>query len=109
MYYEGVSFDIIVYIGFKSLYPKLPYTCFHLFNMILDVVCFQLICSYIFMPLAAVIGVQWSDTKSVGALIGKKIVINEFLAYADLGKMIQESALDVSKLFLFSFIYLQFL
>ncbi|XP_060601880.1 solute carrier family 28 member 3-like isoform X2 [Ruditapes philippinarum] len=55
---------------------------------------FQLICSYIFMPLAAVIGVPWSDTKTVGALIGKKIVINEFLAYADLGTMIEEGSLD---------------
>jgi nucleoside permease NupC len=31
------------------------------------------------MPLAAVIGVPWSDTKIVGALIGKKIVINDKL------------------------------
>ena len=55
-----------------------------------------MICSYIFMPLAAVIGVPWSDTKTVGALIGKKIIINEFLAYADLGTMIKEDTLDVS-------------
>lgn len=66
------------YFGAKVNYPDLS---------------FQLICSYIFMPLAAVIGVPWSETKTVGALIGKKIVINEFLAYADLGAMIKEDVI----------------
>jgi len=47
------------------------------------------------MPLAAVMGVPWTDARTVGALIGKKIVINEFLAYIDLGVMIKEGTLSV--------------
>uniref|UniRef100_K1P6M0 Solute carrier family 28 member 3 n=1 Tax=Magallana gigas TaxID=29159 RepID=K1P6M0_MAGGI len=45
----------------------------------------EFLCSYIFMPLAFIMGIPWSDCRVVGKLIGKKIVINEFLAFADLG------------------------
>ncbi|MCK5075073.1 MAG: NupC/NupG family nucleoside CNT transporter [Calditrichia bacterium] len=37
-------------------------------------------------PLAFIIGVPWgNDAFTVGSLIGKKIVVNEFVAYLDLG------------------------
>ncbi|WAR02831.1 S28A3-like protein [Mya arenaria] len=55
---------------------------------------FQLICSYVFMPVAAAMGVRWDEAQTVGALIGKKIVLNEFLAYIDLGAMIQAGTLS---------------
>ena len=35
-------------------------------------------------PLAWVLGVEWKDAPLVGMLLGKKIVLNEFLAYSDL-------------------------
>jgi len=35
-------------------------------------------------PLAWVIGIEWKDAQTVGMLLGKKLVLNEFLAYADL-------------------------
>ncbi|MCR4414849.1 MAG: NupC/NupG family nucleoside CNT transporter [Thermoguttaceae bacterium] len=35
-------------------------------------------------PLAWVLGVAWNDAQTVGMLLGKKIVLNEFLAYGDL-------------------------
>jgi len=35
-------------------------------------------------PLAWVLGVEWNDAQAVGMLLGKKLVLNEFLAYADL-------------------------
>ncbi len=35
-------------------------------------------------PLAWIMGVQWQDAQTVGMLIGKKTVLNEFLAYMDL-------------------------
>jgi CNT family concentrative nucleoside transporter len=41
----------------------------------------------LFRPLAWVIGVEWRETLSVGALIGQKIVINEFIAYTRLAEM----------------------
>ncbi|KAH3891845.1 solute carrier family 28 member 3-like [Dreissena polymorpha] len=75
----GFLDDILGYLGSKVNFPELS---------------FQLVCSYVFMPLAAMIGVDWADTRLVGALIGKKVVINEFLAYIDLGTMIKGRTLS---------------
>ena len=36
-------------------------------------------------PLAWLMGVQWRDADTVGMLLGKRTILNEFLAYADLG------------------------
>lgn len=45
---------------------------------------FQMICSYVLMPLAYLMGVDWDDFGIVGELIGIKIFLNEFLAYGEL-------------------------
>ncbi|XP_064613628.1 solute carrier family 28 member 3-like isoform X2 [Liolophura sinensis] len=45
---------------------------------------FQLICSYIFMPVAFLMGVDWEDAGIIGELIGIKTFLNEFVAYKDL-------------------------
>jgi CNT family concentrative nucleoside transporter len=37
-------------------------------------------------PLAWVMGVPWADTQYVGGLMGLKTVLNEFVAYAQLGR-----------------------
>jgi CNT family concentrative nucleoside transporter len=37
-------------------------------------------------PVALVIGIPWSDAVVAGALIAKKVVLNEFVAYLDLAK-----------------------
>ncbi|HET7843322.1 MAG TPA: nucleoside transporter C-terminal domain-containing protein [Xanthomonadales bacterium] len=42
---------------------------------------------YVLAPIAWVIGVPWTDAPTVGGLIGTKIVVNEFVAYADLAKV----------------------
>lgn len=39
---------------------------------------------WLFAPLAWVMGVEWKDAQLVGMLLGKKTVLNEFLAYSDL-------------------------
>ncbi|XP_062574310.1 solute carrier family 28 member 3-like, partial [Saccostrea cucullata] len=45
---------------------------------------FQMICSYVLMPLAYLMGVEWKDCGIVGELIGIKTFLNEFLAYGEL-------------------------
>lgn len=45
------------------------------------------ILGWICAPVAWIIGVEWKDASAVGMLLGKKIVMNEFLAYADLVKL----------------------
>ena len=48
----------------------------------------ELISGYIFSPVAFLMGVPWSEANAVGALLGKKLVINEFVAYLDLQKQL---------------------
>ncbi len=55
---------------------------------------FNIICSYIFYPFAWLMGVPTADCLEVASLIGTKIVVNEFAAYAQLGVMIREGALS---------------
>ncbi|KAG7167255.1 Solute carrier family 28 member 3-like 1 [Homarus americanus] len=49
---------------------------------------------WIFMPLAWVMGVQWSECDEVGQLIAWKTIINEFVAYAKLAEMMDEGILS---------------
>ncbi len=48
----------------------------------------ELILSYIFAPLAFVIGVPWDEALQAGSFIGQKLVINEFVAYSNFGPII---------------------
>lgn len=48
------------------------------------------------MPLAWVLGVDWSECDEVGRLIGLKTIINEFVAYEELVKMVEAGELSVS-------------
>ncbi len=49
--------------------------------------------AWIFAPLAYVMGVPWADASEVGSLFGKKLVVNEFVAYADRLKLKAASVL----------------
>jgi CNT family concentrative nucleoside transporter len=46
----------------------------------------QQLLGYLCMPLAFIIGVPWHEAQAAGALIGQKVVLNEFLAYLELVK-----------------------
>jgi CNT family concentrative nucleoside transporter len=48
----------------------------------------QTILGGVLAPIAWVIGVPWQDATVVGSLIGQKVVINEFIAYTELSKII---------------------
>lgn len=43
----------------------------------------------LFAPMAWVMGVPWSDAGAIGDLLGTRMVLNEFVAYAELGKIRQ--------------------
>ena len=60
----------------------------------------QVIMSYICMPFAYIMGVEWKDTFEVGKLLGIKTFLNEFVAYQDLAKLIKnrENGLAGSKI-----------
>ena len=48
---------------------------------------FQRIIGYVFAPVMYLIGVPWSEAGTAGGLFGTKLVLNEFVAFIDLGKM----------------------
>lgn len=45
---------------------------------------FELLMGYVNAPVAWIIGVPWEDCFTVGSILGKKIVLNEFVGYLDL-------------------------
>jgi concentrative nucleoside transporter, CNT family len=45
---------------------------------------FELIMGYINAPVAWLLGVPWDDCLTVGSILGKKLVLNEFVGYLDL-------------------------
>jgi CNT family concentrative nucleoside transporter len=47
----------------------------------------QQILGWLCTPLALLLGIPWSEAGTAGALIGQKIVLNEFLAYLDLAAL----------------------
>ncbi|MFK3890553.1 NupC/NupG family nucleoside CNT transporter [Sphingomonas sp. NPDC079357] len=47
---------------------------------------FQGLLGYVFQPVMYLLGVPWSEAAIAGGLFGEKIVLNEFVAYIDLGK-----------------------
>src|SRR5258706_473249 len=42
---------------------------------------------WVFRPIAFAMGVPWHDSGAIGGLLGTRMVLNEFLAYAQLGPM----------------------
>ena len=61
---------------------------------------FQLICSYVFWPLAAVMGVELEDAGKVASLLGTKVFVDEFISFRDLGIMVDNGEIGVSFLFI---------
>ncbi|TDH09731.1 hypothetical protein EPR50_G00089010 [Perca flavescens] len=48
---------------------------------------FQMICSYVFMPVAFMMGVPYDESFTVAELIGTKLFLNEFVAYQKLSAL----------------------
>lgn len=54
---------------------------------------FQLVIGLVLQFVAVGIGVPWQDALSFGSLLGTKIVLNEFVAYSDMGNLVQSGKL----------------
>ncbi len=55
---------------------------------------FAAISGYLFMPVAWVMGVPWADCRSVGELLGIKVVFNEFISYRMMQGMVASGELS---------------
>jgi len=47
----------------------------------------QTIFGYVFAPIAWLLGVDWNDCRTVGNLLGTRLVLNEFVAFLQLGPL----------------------
>ncbi len=54
----------------------------------------QTLLGYVLAPVAWIMGVPWVDSFEVGQLLGVKTVINEFVAYMELGGQLSTGALE---------------
>lgn len=52
-----------------------------------DDLSFQKILAKLFIPLAYILGISWEDSENVGKVVALKSIINEFVAYQELGKL----------------------
>ena len=58
---------------------------------------FQKLIGYIFQPIMFLIGVPWNEAGTAGGLFGTKLVLNEFVAFIDLGQMDAAALSDRSR------------
>ena len=72
--------------------PTLSWTVHAWLGTSLDHLSLQAILGWVFAPVAWALGVTWHDAQSVGSLLGTRMVLNEFVAFSDLGAM--KGALD---------------
>ncbi|QSJ16125.1 NupC/NupG family nucleoside CNT transporter [Nostoc sp. UHCC 0702] len=54
----------------------------------------QWILSFIMAPVAFLMGVPWNDCRQVGALLGTKTILNEFIAFLDLKALIESGKIS---------------
>jgi nucleoside permease NupC len=79
-----LSFVIVIplhFIGMKYAYV-IPY----------DNLGLSQIFGWIFSPIAWAIGVSWKDSTVIGSLLGTRMAINEFVAYANLADILQKGS-----------------
>jgi CNT family concentrative nucleoside transporter len=54
----------------------------------------QKILGLLLAPLAWLMGIPWADAPEVGAMLGMKTILNEFIAYQELGRAIESGAIS---------------
>ncbi len=62
----------------------------------------EMIFGYIFSPVVAIIGVPWNEALTAGALLGQKIILNEFVAFSKLGPIIGDLSQKIAAIMTFS-------
>jgi CNT family concentrative nucleoside transporter len=67
--------------------PTLSWTVHAWLGTSLDQLSLQAILGWIFAPIAWALGVTWGDANAVGSLLGTRMVLNEFVAYSQLGAL----------------------
>jgi len=48
---------------------------------------FQKLLGYVFAPVMVLLNIPWAEAQATGALVGTKVVLNEFVAFIELGQL----------------------
>lgn len=79
---------------FVALLALVNHLCNSVFSFVGIDLTLENLLGYALSPLAFLMGVTWDECQLVGGLIGKKILLNEFVAYIDLTKLIDAGQLS---------------
>jgi len=79
----NIAAVLICFIAFVAL---LNWVLSCLPNLAGEPLTLERILGWLLAPLAWIMGVEWNDAGTVGMLLGKKTILNEFIAYLDLVK-----------------------
>lgn len=82
-----IAFSALVNAGLTKIHPELSLGS---------------LLGWAFAPFAWLIGVENGDVRSVGSLLGTKVLLNEFVAYKDLGVM-KEAGMSAKSVYLSTF------
>ncbi len=83
----NIAATLIAFMALLALLNGIVGWLFTLFGM--EGVTIQWLLSFVFSPIAWIMGVPWHDCLQVGQLIGEKLFINEFVAYIDLRNILE--------------------
>ncbi|XP_076326192.1 sodium/nucleoside cotransporter 2-like isoform X2 [Tachypleus tridentatus] len=86
--------NLVAFVAFVAFLDAILQWCGNLVGW--DFLTFEWILSKVFMPLAFLMGVDWSECGEVGQLLGLKTIVNEFVAYQKLKEMNDQNLLSVS-------------
>jgi CNT family concentrative nucleoside transporter len=67
--------------------PVVSWTAHAWLGTSLDKLSLQAILGWVFGPIAWALGVPWRDAGTIGSLLGTRMVLNEFVAYSQLGAL----------------------
>ncbi len=81
----NVGAMVLSFIALIALLNALLAWCFSLVG--LQNITFELIIGYLNAPFAWLLGIPWEDCLKVGGILGKRIIMNEFVAYVDLAQV----------------------
>jgi len=83
----NIAAMIIAFLGLLAVLNALLGWVGGLFG--LPTLSLELILSFVLAPVAWLMGIPWADCGAVGALLGKRTILNEFIAYLDLQQLIE--------------------
>ncbi|MEL6869747.1 MAG: NupC/NupG family nucleoside CNT transporter [Pseudomonadota bacterium] len=74
---------LLAFVALIALFNGLIGGLFGLFGV--EGVTLELILGYVFSPLMWLLSIPWEEAQAAGSLFGKKLILNEFVAFLDFG------------------------